>query len=122
MIKQNIKVALFVVLGMLILWLVLLCFIKIDISSSGVITYEESMSFLTISTKTGSYIEKHEIDYIKMEYEKQYFNCHITYSSADKEFTYYLISLPDIVDKSTNYLNTNIIVDSVNVYQYLIKK
>ncbi|MCQ3907563.1 MAG: hypothetical protein MJ219_02185 [Mycoplasmoidaceae bacterium] len=57
-----------------------------------------------------------------MEYNKQYFSCHIIFSSSSEDFQYYLISLPEMVDKTKPYIETNIIVDSLNIYQYLLKK
>ncbi|MBQ0045407.1 MAG: hypothetical protein KBS35_00755 [Mycoplasma sp.] len=122
MIKQNIKVALLVVLGLITFWLVILSFIKIDISAPAIVTYVDTFSYVAIDTKSAAYIENHALDYIKMEYEKQYFSCHITFSSSNEQYSYYLISLPDIVDKSRNYLDTTIIIDSLNIYQYLLKK
>lgn len=122
MIKQNIKVALFVVLGLITLWLVIFSFIKIDISASAVVTFVDTFNYIAIDTKSAAYIENHEIDYIRMEYEKQYFSCHITFSSSNEQYSYYLISLPDIIDKSSNYLGTTIIIDSLNIYQYILKK
>lgn len=122
MIKQNIKIALFAILGLVAFWLVLLIFIRIDITSQAVVSFEDSYSYITIENKSASYIENHQLDYIKMEYEKQYFSCHITFSSSSEDYSYYLISLPSIVEKSVNYFSTNIIIDSLNVYEYLIKK
>ena len=122
MIKQNMKVALLAILGMITLWLIIFSFIKIDIATKAVVTFVDSFNYIAIDSKTASYIENHELDYVKMEYNKQYFSCHITYSSGQDDYHYYLISLPDIVDKSKNYLETNIIVDSLNIYQYLLKK
>ena len=122
MIKQNMKVALLAILGMLTLWLIIFSFIKIDVATKAVVTFVDSFNYIAIDSKSAAYIEKHELDYVKMEYSKQYFSCHITYSSSDDDFQYYLISLPDIVDKTKSYLETNIIIDSLNIYQYLLKK
>ena len=122
MIKQNIKVALLSILFLVVFWLIMFSFIKIDVGSKAIITFDNTYSYIAIDTANSSYIEKHEIDYVKMEYEKQYFDCHITYTSKVDDFQYYLISLPDIVDKTSNYIETNIIIDSLNIYQYLFKK
>lgn len=122
MIKQNIKVALFVVLGLVAFWLIMFIFIKLDVSCQAVITFNESYSFISIDAQDGAYIENHNIDYVKIEYKKQYFSCSITYSSADEQYSTYLISLPDIGIDKTNPFPTNIIIDSLNVYQYWLKK
>lgn len=122
MIKQNMKVALLAILGMITLWLIIFSFIKIDVSTKAVVTFVDSFNYIAIDNKSSAYIENHELDYVKMEYKKQYFSCHITYSSGSDDFQYYLISLPEIVDKSKTYFETNIIIDSLNIYEYWLKK
>lgn len=122
MVKQNIKVAIIAIVSFITFWLILFNFIKIDVSSQGVISFVESTSYIAIDSKTGAYIQNHEIDYVKIEYNHQYFSSHITYSSGNDEYTYYCISLPQIIEKTESYILTNVVADSLNVYQYLFKK
>lgn len=122
MIKQNIKVALLSIVGLITFWMVLFCFIKLDVAASALITFEDSMSYMTIDTKSAAYIENHNFEYVKLEYQNQYFNCHITYvKSSDVQYDYFIV-LPSVITATDNYLITNIIIDSLNVYQYLLKK
>lgn len=122
MIRQNIKMATIIIIGLLTLWLILFNFIKLDITTQGVVTFVDSFNYLMLDRSSAAYIENHDIDYVKFEYNKQYFDCHITYASSSEESQTYLIFLPTIVDKTKPYLTANIIIDSLNVYQYWIKK
>ncbi|XQP55885.1 MAG: hypothetical protein ACOQNY_00600 [Mycoplasmoidaceae bacterium] len=122
MIRQNIKIALLAFLALITFWLVMFNFIKIDIATKGVITFVDSFNYLALDVTSSAYIENHQLDYVKMQYAKQYFNCHITYSSTSEDFNYYLISLPPIVDKTKSYIQANIIIDSLNIYEYILKK
>ena len=122
MIKQNIKVALLAILGFISFWMILFCFIKLDISTSALITFDQGLSYMTIDNKSAAYIENHGFEYIKLEYEKQYFNCHITFvRSSEIQYVYFIV-LPDVITISDNYFITNIVIDSLNIYQYLLKK
>lgn len=121
MIRQNIKVALFVILGLITFWLIIFSFIKLDVTTHGLISHNDSYYILTIDDNSAAYIENNAIDYIKMEYEKKYRSCHISFSSTQEGYCNYLISLPEDVDVF-DYLDANIIIDSLNVYQYLLKK
>ncbi|MCQ2748199.1 MAG: hypothetical protein MJ223_03010 [Mycoplasmoidaceae bacterium] len=122
MVKQNIKIALLSVFFIIGILLIMLNFLKIDICTQAVIAFDKTYSYIAIENESSSYIENNQIDYVRMEYEKQYFNCHITYVSSSTDFKMYLISLPEIVEKTESYLQSKIIVDSLNVYEYLIKK
>lgn len=122
MIKQNIKVALIVIIGLLTFWLIMFNFVKLDVSVKTSIYFNGNASLVAIDSKNSSYIEKHEIRKVKMEYEKQYFNSTITYSSTTDSIDWYLISLPQVIHKSDNPIETTLILDSLNIYEYLIKK
>ena len=122
MIKQNIKIALIAIIGFITFWLIAFNFIKIDVATQGLISINDAGPYIALEKNTSAYVQKHGIDYIKMQYNKQYFNCHITYTSGNEEYGYYYISLPSIFEKTTEYLLANVIVDSLNVYQYIFKK
>lgn len=122
MIKQNIKIALFTVLGLISFWLLMFSFIKIDVATSALISFDQDSTYMSIDSKSASYIENHGFEYVKLEYQKQYFNCHITYvRSSEIHYDYYII-LPEVIQTTESYFVTNIIIDSLNVYQYIFKK
>ena len=122
MIKQNIKIALLCIFGFIIFWLIMFCFIKIDVSTSGLISFEDATSYISIETKASAYIINHDFDRIKIEYKKQYFSCPITFVRSGEIHDDYFIVLPEIVVTTETYILTNVIIDSLNVYEYLIKK
>lgn len=121
MLKQNIKIAIIAIIGFLTLWLVVLNFIKIDIATQSIVNFQNKIPYAAIDVKTSSYIENKELSYVKLLYNKQSFNCPITFSSAGNEYNYYLIVLPSVVDQTGQYLVLNLIIDSLNVYQYVFK-
>lgn len=122
MVKQNIKVALFVILAFICFWLIMFCFIKIDVASTGLITFQDGTSYITVNNKTSAYIEKHDFQYIKLEYEKQYFSCYINLEKSSETSTDYFIILPEVMYTTETYLVSNIIIDSLNIYEYIFKK
>lgn len=122
MIKQNIRIAIIAILIFLGLWALVCAFIKIDLSSQVLINFDTEFPIVSIHNKDASYIEKYDISNIKIEYEKQYFQSQITYESKNDEYTNYFIYLPPVVAKPSGYFVTNSIIDTVNFYQYLIKK
>ena len=122
MIKQNIKVSVFVILGFICFWLIICCFIKIDIASTGLITFNDATAYLTVDTKIATYIEKNNFEYIKLEYKKQYFSCYINLEQTSETSTNYFIILPEVVSTTETYIISNIIIDSLNIYEYIFKK
>lgn len=122
MIKQNIKVALLAIAGFLTFWLILFSFVKIDVATSALISFNEGSAFMSIDSKYAAYIENHGFEYVKLEYEKQYFNCHITYvRSSDVHYDYFIV-LPEVITTEETYFISNVIIDSLNIYQYIFKK
>lgn len=122
MIKQNIKIAIVAIIACLTFWLVTFNFIKIDVSTISLISMVDTVPEIAIESKIGSYIENHAIDRIKMNYQSQYYWCNISLIKSSDQYYDYSIILPDVVDKTQQYLTTTIIVDKLNVYQYLFKK
>ncbi len=98
------------------------CFIKVDVATTGLITFDDGYSYLTLDTKAGSYIENHDFEYIKLEYKKQYFNCYISFERSSETAIDYFIILPEIVSTTETYMISNIIIDSLNIYEYICKK
>lgn len=122
MIKQNIKVALLAIAGFITFWLILFSFVKIDVATSALISFNEGSAFMSIDSKYAAYIENHGFEYVKLEYEKQYFNCHITYvRSSDVHYDYFIV-LPEVITTEETYFISNVIIDSLNIYQYIFKK
>ena len=122
MIKQNIKIALLAILGFISFWLILFSFIKIDVATTALISFNEGSSFMSIDSKYAAYIENHSMEYVKLEYEKQYFNCHITYVRSTEIHYDYFIVLPEVITTEETYFVSNVIIDSLNIYQYIFKK
>ena len=122
MIRQNIKIALFAILGLITFWLVMFSFIKIDVATNGFILFEEQDT-ITIDSQSASYIESHDCHQVQVEYKKQYYTCSIYGATGTGDFcTYSIYGLSKFVDPGEPYLDTKIIIDSLNIYQYLLKK
>jgi len=122
MIKQNIKIAIITIICFITFWLVMFNFIKIDKASQGFLYFDNTIPMVSIENETSAYIQKHEIDRIKVEFNKQYFDCHITFSEYNEQYSTYLIVVPSEVYKAQSYMMTNIIVDSQNLYQHWFGK
>jgi len=122
MVKQNIKIAIVSIIACLTFWLVIFNFIKIDVSTTSLINLTDTTPQISIESNVGSYIENHNIEKIRMNYHNQYYWCNIYYATSSSDYYNYAIMLPDVVDKTQQFFTTTIIVDKLNVYQYLFKK
>lgn len=122
MIKQNIKVALFVVLGIITFWLILFSFIKLNVTTTIAVNFD-SREFI-LDKKSAAYIDSHgRRDKLWLEYESQYFLCKVFDGYQEDNLIHYPIkSLDPGVTQVTGILQTHLIMDSLNVYHYLIKK
>jgi len=122
MIKQNIKIAIVSIICFITFWLVMFNFIKIDKASQAFLYFDNTIPMVSIENETSAYIQKHEIDRIKVEFNKQYFECHITFNEYNEQYSTYLIVIPSEVYKAQTYMLTNIIVDRQNFYQHWFSK
>lgn len=122
MIKQNIKIAIVSIICFITFWLVMFNFIKIDKASQAFLYFDNTIPMVSIENETSAYIQKHEIDRIKVEFNKQYFECHITFNEYNEQYSTYLIVIPSEVYKAQTYMLTNIIVDRQNLYQHWFSK
>lgn len=122
MIKQNIKIAIVSIICFITFWLVMFNFIKIDKASQAFLYFDNTIPMISIENETSAYIQKHEIDRIKVEFNKQYFECHITFNEYNEQYSTYLIVIPSEVYKAQTYMLTNIIVDRQNLYQHWFSK
>jgi len=122
MIKQKIKIAIVALIGFITFWLVMFNFIKVDRSSQALIYFDDTIPMISIDSTSSAYIQKHEIDSIRVEFHKQYFDCHITFNEYQEQYSTYQIIVPSEVYRTQPYTLANIIIDSQNLYQYWFKK
>lgn len=122
MINQNIKICIGIILSMITTLLLIFKFIKVDKSSQALITTENDEQSINIDNELSSYIEKHQINNIKILYNRQYYSCEIFYFKKIQDFTKYWVFLPPNVILEDQYFLTNIIVDSLDFYHYLLTK
>ena len=122
MIKQNIKVAFLIILGLFTFWLITFNFIKLNVTTQAMINFD-SQEFI-IDSKSAAYIESHDRrEHLMMEYEHQYFYCKLFAPYGEGEFRHYpIMVIDDVIDQTQGMLTTNIIIDNLNVYQYWFKK
>lgn len=123
MISQNIKVALLTLIGLLTLWLIIFAFIKVDVSTQVLVTFNEGTTQLAIDSISASYIQSYQREEsVKIRYQNQYHYCHLINPEPSSEYTYYTIVSGPVFDPTIGYLQTDLIIDSLNIYQYVIKK
>lgn len=121
MIKQNIKVAIIFVLGLLTIWLVVFAFIKLDVATQAIINFDERE--IIVDAKNAAYIQNRDKkDNLKIEYEKQYWDCTLYDPTIEDEYWHFPIYIRYLPEWPTGLVNTHLIIDSLNIYQYLFKK
>lgn len=122
MIKQNIKIAILAILGLLTFWLVMFNFIKLDVTTTVMINFE-TQEFI-VDVKSATYIESHDRrEYLLMEYQHQYLSCKLFEPYGEGEYRHYpIMMIDDVVDQTQGLLTTNLIIDKLNIYYYLFKK
>lgn len=122
MIKQNIKIALCAILGLVVLWLITFCFIKIDVSAQTSIIFDGETPIVYLNNRDASYVENHKrSDKIRFYYSGSYQYGELINPEVFGDWTSYILQT-NIKFDVENPIPINLILDSLNVYQYLTKK
>lgn len=119
MIRQNIKVALFVILGLITFWLIMFGFIKLDVASEAWVNVQENTVMTT--AKIGAYIQNHN-NHIKIKIVDQYISYTLSGVAVTEQYWTFTVLEPLPIDPTIEGKPVSIIVDSLNIYQYLLKK
>lgn len=122
MIRQNIKIAILAIFGLITIWLIIFNFIKLDVTTTIMINFD-TQEFV-IDAKNAAYIEANRRrEDLKIEYEHQYFNCKLFEPYGEGEFKYYpIMTIDPVIDQTQGLLSTNLLIDKLNIYNYLLKK
>ncbi|MCQ2956450.1 MAG: hypothetical protein MJ233_00870 [Mycoplasmoidaceae bacterium] len=93
-----------------------------DVTTTIAVNFE-TREFI-VDKKSAAYIDSHNRrDYLRLEFENQYFPCKVFEAYLEDNWMHYPIkSIDPGVTQVTGLLQTHLIMDSLNVYQYLIKK
>lgn len=122
MIWKNINIGILAFFILVLSMFSTLSFLKIDIATTAILLRNDFDSII-VSSNDGKYLESNNITNIAIRLNNQYYRCNIEYSSCDDKSFSYAIYLPKYLEIIETYQDVNLILDSVNFYQYfLIKK
>ncbi|MBQ6970481.1 hypothetical protein IJQ19_02710 [bacterium] len=77
---------------------------------------------IIVNDKDGRYIESNKINNVAIRLNNKYYRCNIEYQSNDEKNFCYSILLPKYLEIIETYQDVNIILGSVNFYQYFFMK
>lgn len=119
MVKRKILTAVFSLLALITFVLVMLAFLKIDISCPASIAIYQTNSIMAISYKDYCYINNSNINKVTINHKQEKYYCKIEYNEKNDDFYFYYINLPSSIYKNHNQLNCVVILDTINIYQYI---
>lgn len=121
MVWRNINVGLFAFFILALSMFTTLSFLKIDVATTAILLCNNSDSII-VNDKDGRYIESNKINNVAIRLNNKYYWCNIEYQSNDEKNFCYSILLPKYLEIIETYQDVNIILGSVNFYQYFFMK
>lgn len=121
MVWRNINVGLFAFFILALSMFTTLSFLKIDVVTTAILLCNNSDSII-VNDKDGRYIESNKINNVAIRLNNKYYQCNIEYQSNDEKNFCYSILLPKYLEIIETYQDVNIILGSVNFYQYFFMK
>lgn len=121
MVWRNINVGLFAFFILALSMFTTLSFLKIDVVTTAILLCNNSDSII-VNDKDGRYIESNKINNVAIRLNNKYYWCNIEYQSNDEKNFCYSILLPKYLEIIETYQDVNIILGSVNFYQYFFMK
>lgn len=121
MVWRNINVGLFAFFILALSMFTTLSFLKIDVVTTAILLCNNSDSII-VNDKDGRYIESNKINNVAIRLNNKYYWCNIEYQSSDEKNFCYSILLPKYLEIIETYQDVNIILGSVNFYQYFFMK
>ena len=121
MVWRNINVGLFAFFILALSMFITLSFLKIDVVTTAILLCNNSDSII-VNDKDGRYIESNKINNVAIRLNNKYYWCNIEYQSNDEKNFCYSILLPKYLEIIETYQDVNIILGSVNFYQYFFMK
>lgn len=121
MVWKSINVGLFAFFILMISMFTTLSFLKIDVATTAILL-RNNFNSIIITATDGKYIENNKINNIAIRLNNQYYHCNIEYQSSDEKNFCYFIFLPKYLEIIETYQDVNLILDSINFYQYFLQK